>query len=185
MASPEKKRSPLIALEDWWTVWFGLVIILVATGFAVAHYSGEMPLLKVPKMGKWVSSPTDVFYGSKKTQLKLKSDVTLAQLAEEINAKKPKATAVIVPADGGVQLRIASDRDGAKEVIKVSPNLMGGEKITFTKEDVDPGGLGARAYVSQVFPSESVNLGKGLFTVTAQRTKSIVMSFCGVCHWRS
>ena len=35
MASPEKKRSPLIALEDWWTVWFGLVIILVATGFAM------------------------------------------------------------------------------------------------------------------------------------------------------
>ena len=176
MASPEKKRSPLIALEDWWTVWFGLVIILVATGFAVAHYSGEMPLLKVPKMGKWVSSPTDVFYGSKKTQLKLKSEVTLAQLTEEINTKKPKATATIVPASGGVQMRITSDRDGAKEVIKVSPNLMGGEKITFTKEDVDPGGLGARTYVSQVFPSESVNLVSGLFTITAQRTKSIVLS---------
>lgn len=50
MASPGKKRSPLIALEDWWTVWFGLVIILVATGLAVAHYSGDMALLKVPKM---------------------------------------------------------------------------------------------------------------------------------------
>jgi uncharacterized integral membrane protein (TIGR00698 family) len=176
MASPEKKRSPLIALEDWWTVWFGLVIILVATGLAVAHYSGDMPLLKVPKMGKWVSNPTDVFYASKKTQLKLKDEVTLGQLAEEINAKKPKATAAIVPASGGVQLKIASDRDGDKAVIKVSPNLMGGEAIKFTKEQADSGGLGARAYVSNVFPSESVNLGKGLFTITAQRTKSIIPS---------
>lgn len=138
MASPEKKRNPLIALEDWWTVWFGLVIILIATGFAVAHYSGDMPLLKVPKMGKWVSNPTDVFYGSKKTPLKLKDEVTLAQLAEAINAKKPLATAEIVSASGGVQLRITSDRDGAKEVIKVSPNLMGGEKISFTKASLVP-----------------------------------------------
>jgi len=176
MASPEKKRSPLIALEDWWTVWFGLVIILVATGLAVAHYSGDMPLLKVPKMGKWVSNPTDVFYGSKKTQLKLKDEVTLGQLADEINAKKPMATATVVPASGGVQLRIASDRDGEREVIKVSPNLMGGEAIKFTKEQPDSGGLGARAYVSNVFPSESVNLGKGLFTITAQRTKSLILS---------
>jgi uncharacterized membrane protein YadS len=60
-------------------------------------------------------------------------------------------------------------------VIKVSPNLMGGEKLTLTKEEVDPGGLGARAYLSQVFPSESVNLGSGLFTITAQRTKSIIV----------
>jgi hypothetical protein len=175
MAGPDKKRNPLFALEDWWTVWFGLVIILVATGLAVAHYSGSMSLLKVPKMGAWVSSPADVFYGSKKTKLTLKDEVTLAQLAEKINAKKPKATAEVVPADGGVQLRIASDRDGAKELIKVSPNLMGGEKLTLTKEEVDPGGLGARAYLSQVFPSESVNLGSGLFTITAQRTKSIIV----------
>ena len=175
MASPEKKRNPLFALEDWWTVWFGLVIILVATGIAIAHYSGDTPLLKIPKMGGWVSSPTDVFYGSTKTKLTLKDEVTLAELAEKINAKKPKATAEVVPAAGGVQLRIASDRDGAKQVIKVSPNLMGGEKLAFTKEEVDPGGLGARAYVSQVFPSESVNLGSGLFAITAQRTKSLIL----------
>jgi uncharacterized membrane protein YadS len=105
----------------------------------------------------------------------LKDEVTLAQLAEQINAKKPKATAEVVPADGGVQLRIVSNREGAKAVIKVSPNLMGGEKLDFTKEEVDPGGLGARVYVSQVFPSESVNLGSGFFTITAQRTKSLIL----------
>jgi len=175
MAAPEKKRSPLIALEDWWTVWFGLVIILVATVLAIAHYSGSMPKLKVPKMGKWVSSPVDIFYGAKKTKLTLKEDLTPASLAEKINAKKPKATAEIVPAEGGVQLRITSSREGAKEVIKVSPNLTGGEKITFTKEDADPGGLGARAYVSQVLPSASVNLGQGFFTITAQRTHMLIL----------
>ena len=51
MAGPEKKRSPLIALEDWWTVWFGLVIILVATALAIATYSGSLTQLKVPKLG--------------------------------------------------------------------------------------------------------------------------------------
>ena len=86
MAGPEKKRSPLIALEDWWTVWFGLVIILVATGLALAHYSGSIPKLNVPKAGGWVSSPTDVFYGAKKTSLTLKEDLTPVTLAEKINA---------------------------------------------------------------------------------------------------
>jgi hypothetical protein len=51
MASPEKKRNPVIALEDWWTVWFGLVIVVIATGLAIAHYSADMPLKKVPKLG--------------------------------------------------------------------------------------------------------------------------------------
>jgi uncharacterized membrane protein YadS len=175
MASPEKKRSPLIALEDWWTVWFGAAIIAVATLLAIGHYQFDLPQLKAPKMGGWVSSPADVFQASKKTQLKLTEEVTLAQLADKINTGKIKAEAEIVPAEGGVQLRISSTRDEAGKVIKVSPNLMGGEKLTLTKEDVDPGGLGARAYVSQVFPSESVNLGAGLFTITAQRTKSIIL----------
>jgi uncharacterized membrane protein YadS len=175
MASPEKKRNPLIALEDWWTVWFGAAIIAVATLLAIGHYQFDLPQLKAPKMGGWVSSPADVFQASKKTQLKLTEEVTLAQLADKINTGKIKAEAEIVPAEGGVQLRISSTRDEAGKVIKVSPNLMGGEKLTLTKEDVDPGGLGARAYVSQVFPSESVNLGAGLFTITAQRTKSIIL----------
>jgi uncharacterized integral membrane protein (TIGR00698 family) len=175
MAGPEKKRSPLIALEDWWTVWFGLVIILVATALSLATYSGSLTQLKVPKLGGWVSSPIDAFYGAKETKLTLKEDVTPATLAEAINAKKPKATAEVVPAEGGVRLRISSDRDRAGQVIKVSPNLMGGEELTFTKEDPDPDGMGAKAYVSQVFPSDSVNLGSGLFTVSAQRTGVLIL----------
>ena len=27
----EKKYSPLLVEEDWWTVWFGLTILLIAT----------------------------------------------------------------------------------------------------------------------------------------------------------
>jgi len=175
MAGPGRVRSPLLALEDWWTVWFGLAIITVATVLAIAHYSADTAQYKVPKLGGWVSSPTDVFYGAKKTRLTLDEPVTVVQLAEKINAKKPKATAEVIPVAGGVQLRISSDRTGAREVIKVSPNLMGGEKLQFTKEEVDSGGLGARAYISQVFESEAVDLGSGLFTITAQRTKSIVL----------
>jgi uncharacterized integral membrane protein (TIGR00698 family) len=175
MASPEKKRNPLIALEDWWTVWFGLIIIAVATVLAIAYYSGDMAQKKVPKLGGWVSQPTDVFWGAKKTKMTLKDEVTLAQLAEQINAKKAKATAEILPTAGGVQLRISSDRSGADKVIKVSPNLMGGEKLKFTKEEADPGGLGARVYVSQAFSSDAVNLGAGLFTITAQRTTLLVL----------
>jgi uncharacterized integral membrane protein (TIGR00698 family) len=175
MASPEKRPSPLIALEDWWTVWFGAVIILVATFLAIGHYQFDLPQLKVPKMGKWVSSPTDVFQASKRTQLKLNEEVTLAELAKKINGAKIEAAAVIVPVDGGVRLRIDSTRAEEGKVIKVSPNLMGGEKLALTEEDVDPGGMGARAYVSQVFPSESVNLGAGLFAITAQRTKSVIV----------
>jgi uncharacterized membrane protein YadS len=175
MTGPEKKRSPLFALEDWWTVWFGLVIIIVATGLAIAQYSGSIPKLKVPKMGGWVSSPTDVFYGAKKTRLTLKEDVTPITLAETINAKKPKAIAEVVTAEEGVQLRITSSREGADKVIKVSPNLIGGEKLRFTKVDLDPGGMGARAYVSQVLPSDSANLGHGLFTITAQRNSVLIL----------
>jgi uncharacterized integral membrane protein (TIGR00698 family) len=174
MAGPENKRNPLIALEDWWTVWFGLVIIIVATVLAFGHYSGGLSQMKVPKMGGWVSSPTDAFYGAKKTKLTIKEDVTPAGLAEMVNEKKPKAMAEIVPAEGGVQLRISSTREGAKEIIKVSPNLAGGEKLKFTKEDPDPGGMGARAYVSQVFASDGANLGNGFLTITAQRTSLIL-----------
>jgi uncharacterized integral membrane protein (TIGR00698 family) len=175
--SGEKKRSPLIALEDWWTVWFGLVIILVATGLAVAHYSAGTDLFKVPKLGGWVSNPTDIFYSAKKAKLTFKEDVTVAGLAEAINAKKPKASAEVVPADGGVQLRIVSTREEASKVIKVSALLAGGEKLEFTKQEPDPGGMGARAYVSQVFPSETTNLGNGNVTVTAQRNKSVIPSW--------
>ena len=174
MAGPEKKRSPLISLEDWWTVWFGLVIILVATVLALGYYSDIMPKLKVPKLGGWVSSPTDVFFGAKKTKLTLKEDVTPLTLAEAINAKDPKAFAEVVPAERGVRLRISSTRDGAGQVIKVSPNLAGGEELAFTTEDPDPGGMGARAYVSRILASESVDLGSGLFTITAQRTVLLI-----------
>ncbi len=38
--------------EDWWTVWFGFIIILAAVS-GVVH--------KIPKIGKWTVNPLDVF----------------------------------------------------------------------------------------------------------------------------
>ena len=37
-----KHRSPLLAEEDWWTVWFGLFILLVATILGILTLTGEI-----------------------------------------------------------------------------------------------------------------------------------------------
>ena len=87
----EKKRSPLLVEEDWWTVWFGLTILLVATVLGILTLSGSITAKKVPKMGKWKNNPTDVFYLAKKTPIDLHEGTTLAELADR-NFKiiKPK-----------------------------------------------------------------------------------------------
>ena len=61
----ETKRSPLLVEEDWWTVWFGLAILLVATVLGMMTLSGTISPKKVPKIGKCVSIPADVLYPSK------------------------------------------------------------------------------------------------------------------------
>ena len=62
----EEKRNPLITEEDWWTVWFGLTILLVATVLGIMTFSDSISAKKVPKLGKWISSPVDAFYHAKK-----------------------------------------------------------------------------------------------------------------------
>jgi len=48
-----ERLSSLWKTEDWWAVWFGLVIIVVAIlGF----------LGKAPKLGEWTSQPMAEFY---------------------------------------------------------------------------------------------------------------------------
>ena len=60
----EKNRSPLLVEEDWWTVWFGLTILLVATVLGILALSGSITAKKVPKMlahgraTRWMSSTT-------------------------------------------------------------------------------------------------------------------------------
>jgi uncharacterized integral membrane protein (TIGR00698 family) len=54
--------------------------------------------------------------------------------------------------------------------------LAGGETtLVLTEENPDSGGLGAQAFVSQVFPSADVDIGQGKVTVTAQRVGLIVV----------
>ena len=144
----KKKRNPLIAEEDWWTVWFGLTILLVATVLGILTLTGSISSRKVPRMGRWVSSPVDLFYHARKSRIDIKEGSTLATLADGINATGSGATARVVPDGGGVRLRVASSRTGDAETISLRTLLAGGEQeLEFGKEGRDPDGLGARAYV--------------------------------------
>ena len=170
----EKERHPLIAEEDWWTVWFGLAIILFATVAAVLFLQGSAGKVSVPSVGDWHSNPLDVFYKTNKLTIAVDGSPTLGQLTEMINAKTKTAKAEIVDAlGGGVQLRVAFIEKDTKSSISVSANLMGGEKPTFQKIDPDSGGLGANAYISQSYASQGVIVGSGLLTIKTYRTSKI------------
>jgi uncharacterized membrane protein YadS len=176
MPSREKKRNPLIVEEDWWTVWFGLIILLVATVLGILAFTDSISAKKVPKLGGWVSNPVDTFYYAKKTEIGLDDATTLAELADRINIKKPGAVAKIEPVDGGVRLRVASSRSGDGETISLKTLLAGGEReLKFSKERPDSAGMGARAYTSQLLPSADVVIGKGRVTLTAQRSRLIIL----------
>ena len=151
----DKPKNPLLAKEDWWTVWFGMIILLVATGLGIMHLSDVAPKYSVPKLGKWVSSPLDTFSYAKKVEIDVnKGDkkgvetLTLQGLADSINKKggKANAEAVIEQAEGGegVVLRVFSTREGAKETISFKALLDDGDaKLKMSSVDKDPGGLGA------------------------------------------
>ncbi len=162
----QKRRSQLLTQEDWWTVWFGLVILVVATALGLLTLSGHITAMKVPKLGKWTTSPVDLLYAAKKTTVKLTRSTTLAELVAQINASKPKASATVEPVKGGVRLRLTSTRRGPGETISVRPLLAGGTALKLTREGADPAGRGARAYLSQTFDSAHVIIGQGKVTVT-------------------
>ncbi len=206
-----KKRNPLLALEDWWTVWFGMAILLVAIILGGLHHGGQIEKQwKMGKAQKWVSSPADLFWGAKKTKLKIEDEVTVAQFAEKLAAKaekgkykvelieiapepvaEPVAEAaaegeaaadaaegaeatpaeVLPPVAPKVQLKIASARDEDGKTLKVKfTQGVDDLKIEWAKEGKDPNGLGAMAYVSQVFDSADVMLGTGNVEIAAQRS---------------
>ncbi len=172
----EKKRNPLFVEEDWWTVWFGLAILLVATVLGVLTLSESISAKRVPKLGKWDSSPIDVFYQTKKTKIGLAQATTLAELADRINAEATAADAQLIPVDGGIQLRVASARSGEKETISLDPLLAEGEiALEFTEEMPDSAGKGARAHISQTLPAADVVIGKGKVTIIAERSRLIAL----------
>jgi uncharacterized integral membrane protein (TIGR00698 family) len=171
----EKRRSALLTEEDWWTVWFGLAILLIATALAMMVLGGGMSAKKVPKIGSWVSNPADAFSSAKRIRIDVGGDVTVSALAEMVNDATTLAAAELVPDGGGVRLRIASTRSGAGETISLNSLLAGGEvTLTFSEEDADPDGMGAVAYLSQPVESEELLVGQGRMNLTAQRTASIV-----------
>jgi len=70
---------------------------------------------------------------------------------------------------------VASSRSGENQTISFSHLLTDGEPLVFEKEAPDPDGLGARAYISAPLPGDDVPLGRGRITLTAQRTRSILV----------
>jgi len=173
----EKRTSALLTEEDWWTVWFGLFILLVAAILAILTLSGDLSTKRVPKMGGWVSNPVDVFYRAKTTRIDIGERTTLAGLAEQINAEGTLATAQIDPDTNGVRLRVTSSRQGRGEAISVNALLSGGESdLDFSQLDPDPAGLGARSYLSELLPSPDVVIGQGRVSITAERVAPIVGS---------
>ncbi len=172
----EKTRSPLIASEDWWTVWFGLTILLVATVLGVLTLFGSISTKSVAKIGRWSSNPVDVFYRSSARDVDLEPTSTLAEVAAAINEATSAATASVEGAAGGARLRVASSRDGEGQTISLSALLAEPDNaFEFSAEDPDPAGLGARAYTSRVYGSADALIGSGRLTVTAQRTGGIVL----------
>ena len=169
-------RNPLLVEEDWWTVWFGMAILLVATVLGALALSGTISATKVPKIGTWVSNPMDAFYTAKKTSIDVEDGTTLAGLADAVNSAQAGAIAEIVSDSGGARLRVATSRSGDGRTISVAEQLAGGSvELHFDQINPDSGGLGAEAYRTQDLPSAQVAIGAGTFTVTAQRAQSIVL----------
>ena len=61
-----KKRSPLLTEEDWWTVWFGLSILAIATLLGILAQGGAISAVKVPKLGQWNGNPADTFHAPRR-----------------------------------------------------------------------------------------------------------------------
>jgi len=86
----DKRRSPMLTEEDWWTAWFGLFILAVATVLALLTLSDVIPSVKAPKLGKWVSNPVDVLYRASKAKANLGEGTTLQGLPMGSTAPRPR-----------------------------------------------------------------------------------------------
>ena len=179
----EEKRHPLLTEEDWWTVWFGMAILLLATILGILAVSGNTSPKKVPKLGTWVSNPSDVFYNAQKTRINLGETATLQDLANLINTGTSLAEANIEQAGQGVRLHVTSSRTGDGQTISLRTLLSGGEPLQFTVEGPDSGGLGAHAYVSQVLPSAETLIGTGNVAISAERADN--GGFTARATWRA
>jgi uncharacterized integral membrane protein (TIGR00698 family) len=97
MEEKQEPRSDLLSNEDWWTVWFGIFIILIATLYGFLYQANKLPKLAAPNMGTWVSNPLDAFNQGAKKKIKLSATVTVADVVEKINRLKTEIKAELVP----------------------------------------------------------------------------------------
>ena len=181
----DKIKNPLITEEDWWTVWFGLFILLIATvlgnpGFLRHHTNRESA-----QAGQVGLEPGGRLLSCQEGQDRPRGhDNRGATGGQNQRWESAPPLRSSYPTAGGVQLRVVSSRPGEGETISLTALLAGGETaLEFTKEQPDPGGLGARAYLSQVLSSAEIVIGQGSVTVTGQRMGSIVLPLLvsGLC----
>jgi len=90
----KKTRSPLLVEEDWWTVWFGLTILLVATVLGILTLSGSITAKKAPNTtnrtnAKWVRATRSA--ASESIRLLSRALEVLSGLARDDAAQQQQA----------------------------------------------------------------------------------------------
>jgi uncharacterized integral membrane protein (TIGR00698 family) len=160
--------------EDWWTVIFGMFILGLATVLGILALYQSISAQQVPKLGKWVSNPGDIFYKAKKVKVATDAKTSLKDLAAAINKKTNAVNAQIVKSENGFRLQLTSTRKEKSATISLSTLLEGGQvKLAFEPKEPDPDGLGVRSYLSQELLSDDVLVGAGKITLVLQRDKFI------------
>jgi len=202
MKQEKKPRSDFLVDEDWWTVWFGLFFILIATIYGLLYLSDAVPKMPKPKMSTWVTSPWDAFVSPAKKQFKIKKNMTVAEFAEKINRWGKGAKAEIIPIPVAINkpadpiiketegldepdpimtppskymLKVYSTRDGPGKTISLKLTLKPGQKFTFRAKEKDEHGLGAKTYTSQIIDSPNSTIGAGLCVIKAQRKTNVLI----------
>lgn len=176
MEENAKPKNPLLYDEDWWTVWFGMFIIVVATILGFLQMGGVLPKFTPAKLGSWGSNPMDAFYSAKKKAIKISPAMTVTDVVKKINDAKLNISATLEPRDFNNVMVIRSTRSGAGQTIKVKATLKQGQLLKFTAKDKDSAGLGAMTYISQEFNSTAAVIGVGTLEVAEERAKSNALS---------
>ena len=184
MADNNRKKNPLLYDEDWWTVWFGLFFILLATilGMITLHTgSGKLP---PAKLGHWVTNPFDALYNPSKSEFDIKTGMTASMLVSKINDKKGKFHAELIPDGDLVRLRINAAQEkvlgqaiSVKAILKDSKDAEGAKLMSFASENADDRGLGADTYTSKLAVQPDHVLPVGKLTVTVERSQYVLWAF--------
>ncbi len=159
----EKERSPLLVEEDWWTVWFGLAILLIAT---VLRHAGAVR----QHLGQKGAKDRQVGIQSRRTSS------TQRKRPRSMSKKAPHSRGWLTPSTRPRRARpprsfpttVASGcgwRPPGPETDRRSPlpNSLPADQRSCgsTRSSPIAADLGAAAFTSQILPSADVEIGSG------------------------